>query len=98
MFRIATECVERPTIFFICDDKKCGCIASAILEDPAPGHDPEQVRANQMHIFVQAAQQNGWTVALDGHLCPVHTKKIAEQRKLVTIANDAVLRSLAHRN
>lgn len=81
MFRIVTDFVEAPTLLLVCDDKRCGCFATATL----PAGSDEQARNAAVEPFIVDATAKGWVIAIDQHLCPQHVNRIREGRKLVMV-------------
>lgn len=65
-------------MMLLCDEPHCGQVLIAKLEPPPLDADPAEVVVAQVGQFVTAANQQGWQVGLDRHICPRHVK--AESR------------------
>ena len=81
MFRIITECLQQqndplfqsPYFSMWCDNRNCG----GVIAGPARFESNDAVLASQAE-FVAAARRTGWTVGLDGQLCPEHSRVMVE--------------------
>lgn len=56
MFRIVTDFVKAPTLLIVCDDRRCGCLATKTL---AAGAD-EAARSAAVPPFIQEVMEQGW--------------------------------------
>ena len=81
MFRIVADFVPQPNLLLLCDDRHCGCFATAVL----PAGLSEEERNATVTPFIQGAINAGWAIGIDRHLCPQHAGRIAQGRKLVEV-------------
>lgn len=80
MFRIVTDFVETPTFLLICDERTCGCFITA----PVPPVQMPEI-AGAVSAFIKTSADAGWMLGIDRHLCPQHTARMAQGRRLVEV-------------
>ena len=77
-FKVITDFVPKPVLQMTCD-RPCGIFANMVVE-------PEQAHDGRVHAaFMAEAQRNGWRANFEGHVCPQHVKKEAEEAQRIIV-------------
>ena len=86
MFRLTKDFQPKPGFLILCDVRSCAqCASGEMVEGANPGQ--------AAMAFLQMAQQAGWLVAVDGHVCPGHAQQQRGEEKRIQVVS-----SLAARN
>jgi hypothetical protein len=78
MLRIITDFVPVPVIMAMCDERTCGCYATANVEPP-------QTIQEAVLGFIECRALEGWQMLVTHHLCPAHVKKLKDQQSMIVV-------------
>ncbi len=74
MFKVVREYIDQPIFLLMCDNRNCGAMARGLVnlsnkEEYALSHS----------TFLRAAAKDGWTIGLEGQMCPGHSALMQQQ-------------------
>ena len=97
MLRVITHNVPAPFYWLCCDDRRC----ANVITSPADLSNSDDLRLSQTALL-KLAGKDGWSVNLEGQLCPDHTaemrmamqqqrERMEQARNLVVLAQNSNL-------